>query len=389
MLSVNKSFLYLRILSCFGPFKESSCVPNFIEDRSFEEIRWGFIESNKNGTVQQYLTNLMNEYNMALSKLNELKLPSNDTIQLIASIYNSSNNDQKSPSNNPFGTGIFGSANSNQSTMSASSIFGSGNSAVTSNPFQQSSIFGGNTSALTKPSVFAKNNIFSSTTPASSQAPSIFGGVQHQQQQPTQSIFGQSTFSSMAQTNTPTSVFGASSMQQQNTTGQPSIFNMNSFTQNTMEASATPQSTIFSSNVSNAFQQQPAQQQASIFGQVQNNAPQQASNNIFGSVAISEPQLQNIFGIQSIPPQQPPPQQQQQQPINTSASSIFSIQSSSNLGSSVFGGNPFQPQIQLQVSESAYTKPENLTAEEIQYFQSSSPFPIGKIPTKPPPRNLI
>lgn len=43
------------LLSCYGPFKEKAIFPGF-EDYSFEEIRFGFYEAMKNGTIQQYVS---------------------------------------------------------------------------------------------------------------------------------------------------------------------------------------------------------------------------------------------------------------------------------------------------------------------------------------------
>lgn len=37
------------MLSCFGPFKGSVVIPNFIPDRSFEEVRMSFLEAKKTG----------------------------------------------------------------------------------------------------------------------------------------------------------------------------------------------------------------------------------------------------------------------------------------------------------------------------------------------------
>lgn len=42
------------LLSCYAPFKEKSAFPGF-EDHSFEEIRLGYYEAVKNGTVEQYV----------------------------------------------------------------------------------------------------------------------------------------------------------------------------------------------------------------------------------------------------------------------------------------------------------------------------------------------
>lgn len=42
------------LLSCYAPFKEKPAFPGF-EDHSFEEIRLGYYEAVKNGTLEQYV----------------------------------------------------------------------------------------------------------------------------------------------------------------------------------------------------------------------------------------------------------------------------------------------------------------------------------------------
>lgn len=53
MFAVENSGQWL--LSCYGPFKEKSIFPGF-EDYSFEEIRFGFYDALKNGTIEQYVS---------------------------------------------------------------------------------------------------------------------------------------------------------------------------------------------------------------------------------------------------------------------------------------------------------------------------------------------
>lgn len=179
------------LLSCFGPFKESAVLPNFINDQSFEEIRLGFLENSKNGNIQGYISNLMNEYNTAVQKMNELKMASNDTLQVVASIYNTSNNDQKSN-------------NVSQKTQPQ-----------TQNPFQSSNIFGSFSQSQVIPQ--STTSIFNPQNPQQTQtqmmsAASIFGGTSssnpfqssQQQQANTGNTVQQSPFSySISQTNQP------------------------------------------------------------------------------------------------------------------------------------------------------------------------------------------
>lgn len=415
------------LLSCMGPFKESICIDNFITDQSFEEIRWGFMESSKNGTVQQYVANFMNEYSNALNKLNELKMLSSETIQLIAAIYNTSTEQKSSnqqsavkPSafgssnpvaaqqsqnifgssnqttlqqQTPFGSSMFATSNQPSAAMNTASIFGASNSI---NPFQttaqqppSTSIFGTSneqnfSTALTKPSVF-------------NQQSSIFGGSHMQQQPPPQTpstnifsqginSFGQNPFSSPV--SSAPSIFGSSI--QQAVVPQQAVI--------PQQAVMPQQSSIFSSF--SAQNPVAPMQQTSIFGSsnvFQNVPPQQPpSTNIFASSMSIQPPppvqqpSQNIFGV-------PQNMQQPQQPISL-PSSVFTIkqqQPPQAINSSVFNvaaansssSNPFQAQKPIEIDESAYSKQEELSMEELQAFQASN-FTIGKIPLKPPPQSL-
>lgn len=56
MLAVEKGSQWL--LSCYGPFKEKQVFPSF-NDYSFEEIRYGFYEAVKSGTIEQYVSTIL------------------------------------------------------------------------------------------------------------------------------------------------------------------------------------------------------------------------------------------------------------------------------------------------------------------------------------------
>lgn len=49
------------LLSCYGPFKEKSVFPGF-EDYSFEEIRFGFYDALKNGTIEHYVSIICSQF---------------------------------------------------------------------------------------------------------------------------------------------------------------------------------------------------------------------------------------------------------------------------------------------------------------------------------------
>jgi hypothetical protein len=290
-------------LSCFGPFKECAVVPNFILDKSFEEVRMEFIEHSKTGNIQNYVQSLMTEYNGAIQKLNELKMPSSDAIQIIASIYvsPSENTAVKSTVSTP---NPFQSSNmliSTNQQMSTTSIFGSSSSSQSSNPFQnqtsniftqqqqqqppslpqqQNSIFNSMTSSPLQPAPSAQTaSIFSS----GSQATNIFAqyNAPLQQQQQQSSIFE-------AQPHSAVSL--------QTTQSLPSIFgtNQNPFQQ--VQMAATAQQQHFSGN---PFQPPPPPLSVEsidegIYSQpgdlsAEDNAAFQAENFVYGKIPCIPP----------------------------------------------------------------------------------------------------
>ncbi|KAL7044216.1 hypothetical protein ACKWTF_001833 [Chironomus riparius] len=367
------------LLSCFGPFKESVVVPNFIPDQSFEEVRIAFMENSKNGNVQNYVNNLMTEYNDALRKINEIRTPSSDTLQLIASIYNTSNsNEQKvtkpaqSQAPNPFqSSNMFGGATTQPQTMPSSSIFGA--SATQSNPFQQAtpqqpsnSMFGSSTTSNPQPSAFSFNQATVQDQQKSSMfGQSVFASAQNQSagsafSSNQSNIFAQQASAfAMPSAQTGTSVFGSSAVQQppQSVFGSTAIQQP---TQSVFAATNLQQGTqsVFEGNTN---VQQPAQ---SIFGAATPMQPaalsvfestpiQQGTQSVFGASAVPQT-TQNIFGGSTITPQQPTPSvfgAATQQPVqNVFGGSIIQNQQVPN----VFGGTP-----SLQPSQNVFSTVQN------------------------------
>lgn len=376
------------------------------------------MEASKIGRAQQHVDELVSQYNDAVAKLNMLKSLTPDTVQLLASIYNESVSptDQKKSSQpastnvfatsnsvstqptqtqqNPFQMGnIFGGNQPQQSTMNAGSIFGG--AAATNNPFQssqQNSIFGGGmkeqpqstasnfTFALSQPA--PQQSMFSAAAQSSPQS-SMFGAAQPAQQMPTSSIFGG------GQTNTFGSMFAAPAqqpqpqLQQQQLQQQTSMpFGSSMFAPSQQ---VPPSTTLFSQaqQVPGSFgqaQQAPAFQQATgnVFSQFQAQSPPQQPNNANMFTQSAALPTQNVFGVQQAPPQQVP---------SAPSGSIFQIQQPlTNQPQQSFGANPFQSK-PPPIDDSAYSKPEDLTPDEMQEFQSES-FTLGKIPLKPPPKHL-
>ena len=56
-------------ISSFGPFKDKPCIPSFIEDQSFEEIRWLCYEAKQKNCVDQYVQHFSKEVMEANNKM--------------------------------------------------------------------------------------------------------------------------------------------------------------------------------------------------------------------------------------------------------------------------------------------------------------------------------
>lgn len=401
-------------LSCFGPFKERNCVPNFIEDVSFEEIRMMYLEAKMQNNIPGHQMQLMQMINDAKQKMQWLSTTNRDIMNMLIEIYNQQDDSSKPSAQaggNPFAASIGGTSTSAASIFggTTSSAFGTGNSTFGSSntagnifgaaPNQSAAnIFGGGSSTTAMgANIFGKagqttsgSNIFGTPTLAQpqQQAASVFGGP------PVFGASGSSLFSSTPQNPPATtgSIFGgaATGASSGNLFTQPSVFGQTAPNQNIFGASVQAQPAAAASPFTatpapagNLFSSAPA------FGA---SAPTQSQQppNLFGS-AFSAQQSGSPFGQ---PGQQPPqsstnlfipaPQQVAQQPTMTATNS-------SPFGTAVpgvFGASAQQPQAAVaSQSPSMYSRMEDLAKEHLDAF-SAERFELGKIPTVPPPREL-
>ncbi|CAH0564740.1 unnamed protein product [Brassicogethes aeneus] len=367
-------------LTCYAPFKEKPAFPG-LEDTSFEEVRLGFYEARDNGALDQYTRKIQEMLQTRMMQLKALQNPSPDIVKILQNIYdtpvNGANNfagnafPSPTANNTPFG------GNSNKPfVQTTNSVFG-GNSTSVFGGFPQNSQVGG--------------SIFQNAAPQQSTF----------QPQPQQSIFGGQTtspFGSAPQSN----AFGGSP---QNTA---SIFSPTPFGQTTNsifggnqpQPPQPQQSGIFGGNQPQPQPQQPSgifggnqtpQQASGIFGGNQN--PQSTGGSIFGGNQ-PQPQTQSVFGqnfaqnqAQLAQPQNPyggpqafvqPPQNQPQafaqSPLTQTTQSVFKP---------VFGGTPNVPASTFEVDASIYSKFEDLSPEEVDWFRREN-FDVGSIPEKPP-----
>lgn len=302
------------------------------------------------------------------------------------------------------GKSIFGGSTGFSQTPSAfgqpASVFGQ--SSTPGSIFGQaapatSTLFGGQTTITPTTSPFAGQSVF-----GQAQNTNVFGQTQNSTQN-TSSIFGQPTLPEQpssstnvfgqAQNNLSGNVFG----QVQNLAEQPTSTNVFGQTQNTFGNQST-----FATPAASAplFGQNPAfstQNTTSVFGQPQNTTSvfAQPQTSVFSTPAFSQPQNSSAAFAQ-------PP---------AAAPNIFS-QAAASFGQSTFTPaspqtvNPFSQTSFASPSEQAKVNPftqaaiatvvvscnyysnlEDLTEEEKKAFEATE-FELGKIPIKPPPKEL-
>ncbi|KXJ83628.1 hypothetical protein RP20_CCG004049 [Aedes albopictus] len=372
-------------LSCFGPFKERNCVPNFIEDVSFEEIRMMYLEAKMQNNINGHQMQLMQMINEAKQKMQWLSTTNRDIMNALIEIYNQPEDSAKAvPTQaNPFATAPMGGGN----VASAASIFGGGTAG--GGGFGTTGAGFGGAAGGTAGNIFgaAPNqsaaNIFGSAgtatlgqqQPASSSVfggPAVFGGS------------GSSLFSSVGQPQTAAaggSIFGS-------TTGATAATSGNLFAQ--------PFGGQQQSQSQNLFAQ--AQPQAQSAGSPFTVAPAPAAaSNPFGSPfsASAAPQ-QSLFQQQATtapPPfgQAVQPSSQQSlflpapQPTTTTQSPFGSAPTAGTFGAAATQQAPAM--VAPSQSATIYSRVEDLTKEQLDAFAADR-FELGKIPTAPPPREM-
>ncbi|ESO96614.1 hypothetical protein LOTGIDRAFT_174789 [Lottia gigantea] len=349
--------------SCMALEKDQPCMPEFT-DISADELRWEAYQAIKSGNLMAYtekVKQLTEEYR---SKHLLLKHPTteikNQLVQFINSYRQNKNTDSKSSFVKPSAFGGPGSSNAGSafggmtSTAAAASP-GFGGQSSSSNLFRGQSAFGGQ--STNSGSVFGGQS-------ATFRGPSSFGGQNSETfgaQSNAGSIFSDAAKSSAFGTNP-----GSGSVM-----GQPATFGQTSsesiFGQSSSE---TPGSTPGFGQ--SGFGQT---QSGTLFGQPQNQSATPGS----GMGQIQNP-TRNLFGKPEPPP---------------ASSSIFGASgfgaSASAPGTSAFGtsGSGIQGQTTSDnTKNTVYTPLDQLTADEKAQFESDQ-FTPGRIPVKPPPRELV
>lgn len=320
--------------SVLGFEKDSSCIPGF-EDVSPEELRLEAYEALKTGNIQPYVQRVEGLVNDLNNKRNELKNPNMTLKQKLVSFVDDSRRQKP------------GSSSSHVSLFSDSSgAFGQG----TSNSQPGMGSFG------SQPPAFGSSGSQSLFGQQSSSS-SLFGQPQNEQSagqsQNTfaQSPFGQSSqFGGAQQTVASSSSFGQTSQSSGlfgKTASTSTGFGAGTFSASPLASAATPQSLFGASGPT-----------------VVPGTPDQSASSFFGGSGGSN--------------------------IQTGASPFSG---SSNFGKSTAAVVPSGASFgqgagdQLAPTGSLYTPIDKLTSEELEQFKAST-FTLGKIPTKPPPREL-
>ncbi|XP_031627255.1 nucleoporin NUP100/NSP100-like [Contarinia nasturtii] len=421
-------------LSSYGPFRDKPCIPNFIEDQTFEEIRHLCYEAKATGNVQMVTNQFTQNILDAKNKMNMLTNPTEDVVGMVTNLYNSTCTTTPAAQNqtntaNPFGVasntmnsggGIFGSSGGNAAPTN--NLFGS-STATSSNPFarnaagfgsaqpQTTNLFGGSSTTTNSMNLFGGNS--ATSMGGATSGGSLFGGSSFNTNNAQSTTFAtnaganQSTslFGSSAapapfgQQNPNASPFGLASTNQQTSTGglfgaqanpvfggganfgnqvkQPGLFGQASLGQ--------PQNTgnIFGQNANTAPAfGAPAPQQTNLFG----NTAQNQTTSLFGGsggqqqtmqsdnpfAAVAQSATTNIFS-QSQMQQQPQQASPFQSTNNTFGGNSSAFGQNANVGQSLFNGGMSQANTnQMNAPPTAQASAQSLQQQQQSIFGANS-----------------
>ena len=347
------------LLSSYAPFKEKPAFPGF-EDHSMEEVRHLFYESVKTGGIDQYKQNLQMMLQQAMMKIKALQNPSPEAVAILKGIYDtapSSSNQNQSP----FGASVFGQTQPQSQNVFANTA---NNKGIFGGVPPQQSVFA-NTNAIFGGGQASGGSIFASQN----QSKSIFGGAQASRT----AVFGGAQPSGSSVFGGAPVFSGCAQQQQQ----QQSIFGKQQ-PQQPLQGSPFGQQLPFApqqQQQQNVFQQQSINPQASTPAAVSPfGAPPNATfSNTQGPFGAP----QSGFGVPQAATQVVAPTPQNK-PSYQHTQNIFG-----NLGLQANTTNVFGNTVQAKSNENFYSKLEDLTEDEIKWFQTDD-LDILKIPEKPP-----
>ncbi|XP_055546904.1 uncharacterized protein LOC129731148 [Wyeomyia smithii] len=416
-------------LSCFGPFKGRTCVPNFIEDFSYEEIRMMYLKAKMQNNIAEHQMQLGRMITEAKQKMQWLATTNSSIMNILIELYNQQEDSSKpvigqpptGPVNNPFAaqmensapgstasifgggsaSGGFGTMNAafGNSGTTAGNIFGTASNQIGSGILggaTNSTSVGGNmfvnpaqAAATVTSNVFALPNLGNKQTSSNVfGAPPVFGNTNvslfpaNQKSQDSYSDPGGSIFGGNSAASVPTghlftqqaqSVFGQTSNQNKN------LFANASQTQHATGTlfAPTPINTNPFVNPTFGASQTSSQEHQNLFGSSFTQSPQQSVQ----TSMFSQPATQAPAGSMFVPtPQVAQPGQtgpftaHQQSAFGSNATSINTPSTTTSTGLNT-------PSVTL------YSRMEDLNKEQLDAFNATA-FEIGKIPTVPPPREL-
>ncbi|XP_034474478.1 nucleoporin-like protein amo1 [Drosophila innubila] len=373
--------------SVYGPFKDKGNIPNFIEDQSFEEVRFQAYESRRLNCFDQFHQQFTKEVHDTINKMKAMLQMTPQIIDMMIKIYDAPEGSQPATSNNPNPFGFAG----NNAAQQVGSIF--------SKPALGSSggnIFGGPAATPSFAPAPTANSIFGGASVGGNNAAgNIFGGATNanifsQPQQQQSQAFGQQQANPFGQ-------------QQPLAQAQPSIFAQPQQQQQQLNPFGQPQATsAFSGGGGNIFTQ-PQTANPSPFGQAnaflpqqQQQQQQQQAGGIFAQAAAA-PNPGNIFAQAAQQQQQQPPSgffgqaaattgfsQPQQLQMQAEAPQQLQMQQQQQ---QLQLQQQLQPQQPPNSASSIYSRMEDLSQEEIAAFKAAQ-FAPGQVPFKPPPREL-
>ncbi|XP_030764651.1 nucleoporin-like protein amo1 [Sitophilus oryzae] len=340
------------LLSCYAPYKEKPAFPGF-EDTSPEEIRLGFYEAQKNGTLDQYKQQLQGLHQRELAKIRALQNPDKEVINILQCIYNTP------PSSY---SGTYGENSITQASNTGQLVYGAQTNptyTLNDNIFNRQqnnrNIFGGNSK-----DVFNTSQPQAQATLFNSSAANVFSHNQN------------NIFNNQVNSN----IFTNTNLQVNNTNAAAPQMSGNVFATSSGIFSGGSQNLFSTQNTKNVYGEPPKallNQQPNIFKptnqtnniQVQNILTSQQPANLFNS-------NQNVFGTV-------PNLQETQSIVDTQkySASIF--------GTQIFNVNPVSDQ--NNIDETLYSKEEELTDIEKKWFESDS-IDLMNIPSKPPIYNM-
>ncbi|XP_017115956.1 ras-interacting protein RIP3 [Drosophila elegans] len=347
--------------SAYGPFKDKANFPNFIEDQSFEEVRFLCYEAKRQNNFEQFQQQFNREVLEATNKMKTMLQCSPQILDMMIKIHETPEGGSVTAApqqpNNPFAAAA-PAANASASifgkpALSAGNLFGN----ATSQAQNTNSIFGG-TMANANPG----NSIFGGGAAAAG-ATSVFGQPQQQQQQPAAqafqggNIFAQAQVQVQAQQPGNPNPFGGFQQQQQ----QPQAAGL-------FGQAANP-------NAGGLFGQAAQQQQQQ----------QQPQPGLFAQAAATGfPNQQQQLQQQQMQQQQQQQQQQMQQQQQLQMQQQQMMQQQQHM---VQQQQQQQAQVANEVQTTVYSRMEDLSEQEIEAFKSDQFLP-GALPFKPPPREL-